>query len=251
MRENPFVRIGNIEAFVASEDGHDVHAEAFAQVQFVQRSSYPVHLGGDVKIGQVQVFVQQAGSVFRFLLAQVFGPELPGTQVGKEGLLYAAGLILGEAAEHEEGHHSQRQKQQEQDGNVEQPGQHIENEAHGNQQAQHYTGGKRCPVGRAGFPQGTELFRLVLLDHNGPQERCQGYQNHYGGNHMRPGAGNPFFGQRKQQLEAQDADGNAKDAVNENNLPQGTQVFFPEAFLGGRRIGCFGIALQEGAHLSG
>ena len=68
---------------------------------------------------------------------------------------------------------------------------------------------------------------------------------------MGPDAGDPLFGQGQQQLESQDADGDAQDAVDEYDLPQGAQVFFPQAFFGGCGLRCLGVAVQEAENPTG
>ena len=67
--EEPGGSLGDVDAAASAKDRNHVNAVALSEIEFPKFGSGPFYLGGDVKIGQVQVLVQQAGSIFGLFLA--------------------------------------------------------------------------------------------------------------------------------------------------------------------------------------
>ena len=193
----------------------------------------------------MQVFIQETGGIFGFFLSFLFGPEIAGAEVNHEGFLQTAGRALGPAAENHVTNREQGQQQDKQDRNVKQTGQDVKDKAHGDEHADDYAGHQRCAVGLILLPELGELFRAVVLNHQGAEEGGQQCQDNRGRNYVGPDAGNPFFGQGNQGGESQDADGNAQDAVNEHRAHDLPQVLLPGIVLTAAGFGRFGIGFQE------
>ena len=251
LREDAVVRLGNVDPEAAAEDGHDMDAEAVAQVQFRQGLAAPVDFGGNVEVGEVHVLGQQAGGVFRFLLTQVFGAELAGAEVRQEGVLDALRVPLDEAAGDDGEDHQEGQDEDQQDRDVEQAGQDVEDETQGQRIPQHDGRHERRPVRAAFLPEGLEGVRVAVLDHHRAQERRQGDQGDGARDDVRPRRRNPFRGERHQQAEGEAVDGDAQDAVYEDDLEDGSEVLPPFALLARGRGGGRGcVIVHEGAHAS-
>ncbi len=231
LREKAVVGLGNVDPQAAAEDGHDVDAEAVAKVQFRQGLAAPVDFGGNVEVGEVHVLGQEAGGIFRLLFAQVFGAQFAGAEVRQEGVLDALGIPLDEAAGDDGEDHQEGQDEDQQDRDMEQAGQDIKHEAQGQCVAQHDGRDERRPVRAAFLPERLESIRVAVLDDHRAQEGRQGDEGDGAGDDVRPRFRNPLCGKRYQQAEGKAVDGDAKDAVDEDDLEYGPKVFPPFALL--------------------
>ena len=208
-----------------------MHPKILAKIELPEFLTNPFRLLGDVKIGKVDILVHKVSGVFRLLLSQIFLTHLTGAEIGHECLFYAPGGAFCPAVEQHEAHNSKGYYKDKEDRNMEQPCQHVEDEAYGYHVTKYNSCNQRCAVCTVPLPEFMESLGAVVLDDDCPEERRQNSKDNHRCYYPAPNPGNPFLCKWIQEAESQQADCHGDNSVEGNALGNSAKVLFPGAVL--------------------